>query len=160
MVDIGCGLGFSTKYFEKRGIQSVGIEGAEGDIIDAVFKGKIIKNDYINSSALGDSDNFDLCWCVEFVEHVEEKFMNNFLNDFKHCKYVAMTHAIPGQPGHHHVNCQNDLYWSGKLEGIGFKLNKEYTESFRPIIKNLIEHKSFPHTFYLTTLLFFENNEI
>jgi len=159
VVDIGCGLGFSTLYFKNRGLLSVGVEGAEGAIVNAVYKGKIIKNDYIVSSALTD-DKFDLCWCAEFVEHVEEKFMDNYLNDFKKCKYIAMTHAVVGQPGHHHVNCQNEPYWIDKMKENGFEVNRDYTDHLRAIVETLINDKIFPHALYLKTLLFFEKNEI
>jgi hypothetical protein len=57
--------------------------------------------------------------------------MPNFLETFKHCKYVAMTHALPGQPGHHHVNCMNAEYWFGAMEAIGFSLMVEETNEMR-----------------------------
>ncbi len=156
VVDIGCGLGFSTLYFKNRGLLSVGVEGADGTILNSVFKGKIIKNDYISSSALTNEDNFDLCWCAEFVEHIEEKYMDNFLNDFKKCRYIAMTHAVVGQPGHHHVNCQNEPYWLDKMKENRFELNRDYTNLLRIIVNKLIDDKNFPHALYLKTLLFFE----
>ena len=27
--------------------------------------------------------NFDLCWCVEFLEHVQEMYINNYFDTFK-----------------------------------------------------------------------------
>ena len=154
VVDIGCALGHSTLYFSRKNLTAVGIEGSPFAIKNAIFKGSIIKNDYIISSGLTDEE-FDLAWAGEFVEHVEEKFMDNFLSDFKHCKHVAMTHAVPGQPGHHHVNCKDEEYWIEKLKASGFKFEKDYTKELRAIVNTLSENKAFPHAFYLKTLLFF-----
>ncbi|MFZ4600147.1 MAG: hypothetical protein ACOYNN_16020, partial [Terrimicrobiaceae bacterium] len=52
---------------------------------------------------------------------VDEEYMPNFIETFKSCKYVIMTHALPGQPGHHHVNCQHAGYWLNVMEKNGFK---------------------------------------
>jgi len=153
VVDIGCALGHSTLYFSKS-TKAVGIEGSTFAIRAAVFKGQIIKNDYVISAGLT-TEKFDLAWACEFVEHVEEKYMNNFLSDFKHCKHVAMTHAIPGQPGHHHVNCQDASYWIKVMELNGFEFEADYTNELRALVDTLSDNKSFPHAFYLKTLLFF-----
>jgi len=45
----------------------------------------------------------DLVLCQEVVEHIEEKYLENLLDSFATGKYVLMTHAVPGQGGHHHV---------------------------------------------------------
>jgi len=42
-----------------------------------------------------------------------------------------MTHALPGQPGHHHVNCMPIEYWCGVMEAIGFKMLVEETNEMR-----------------------------
>ena len=44
-----------------------------------------------------------------------------------------MTHAVPGQEGYHHVNCQLSEYWIKKLQSIGF----EYNDNLSKKIKNL-----------------------
>jgi len=36
-----------------------------------------------------------------------------------------MTHAVPGQAGHHHVNCQPAEYWVEKLATRGFRLARD-----------------------------------
>ena len=55
IIDIGCGLGFSTNYFSNKGLYAIGVEGGENAIKRNVFKGSIIKNDYTKSSALNDA---------------------------------------------------------------------------------------------------------
>jgi hypothetical protein len=44
-----------------------------------------------------------------------------------------MTHALPGQPGHHHVNCQPSRYWVQRLKGIGFDLDYRLTRYARTL---------------------------
>ena len=101
---------------------------------------------------------FDLIWCCEFVEHVEKKYINNFLNDFKTGKNIAMTFAIPGQEGYHHVNCQLGEYWIKKIKKIGFELNKKFTNKLREMAIKSNTDLLFPHSGHLTRILFFENN--
>ena len=36
-----------------------------------------------------------------------------------------MTHALPGQGGHHHVNCQPPEYWIEKMARRGYALSPE-----------------------------------
>jgi len=156
VADIGCGLGYSTRYFAKKGLHAVGVEGGLNAINDSVFEGLLLKNDYTESSVFPEDTEYDLIWCCEFVEHVEEQYSDNFLNDFKVAKFIAMTFAEPGQSGYHHVNCQPQEYWIEKVEALGFKFNKEYTEELRNIAKQTNENRSFTHAGHLMKLLFFE----
>jgi hypothetical protein len=34
-----------------------------------------------------------------------------------------MTHAVPGQGGHHHVNCQPAEYWIEKMRKRNYRLD-------------------------------------
>ena len=40
-------------------------------------------------------------------------------------RVVAITHAVPGQEGHNHVNCQPVEYWMDKMWQRGFTLSYE-----------------------------------
>ena len=75
--------------------------------------------DYFSGGPPSLAGDFDLCWCSEFVEHVEQEFLPNVLAAFRRCRWVAMTHAVPGQTGHHHVNCQPRRYWLDAMERFG-----------------------------------------
>jgi len=144
VLDIGCGRGFSSKYFQSLGCDILGVDGStqagEMSLIPEYF----LLNDYEGGPALSRSEIeyndkpikdfvFDLCWCCEFVEHVWEKYSQNFIDDFKQCRYVAMTYASPGQSGHHHVNCQPEEYWIKKMESNGFEYLLEETEEYRRV---------------------------
>ena len=78
--------------------------------------------------------DFDLVWCCEFVEHVEERYLPHFLATFaRGTRFVMMTHARPGQPGHHHVNCREAGYWVEHLASVGFRFDAARTEHTRSL---------------------------
>jgi SAM-dependent methyltransferase len=121
VLDVGCGEGLTVDYFSNLGCEAIGIEGVEQD------HPRIIQQDFTLGEADLDRQGYDLVWSCEFVEHVEEKYMHNFLDAFKRGKIVLMTHASPGQAGYNHVNCQDQSYWVGVMAGIGYKLDEELT---------------------------------
>jgi len=157
VADIGCGLGYSTRYFSQKGLYAVGVEGGLNAINNSVFEGNLLNIDYTKESAFDpEYDEHDLIWCCEFVEHVEEEYVDNFLSDFKTGKVVAMTFADVGQAGYHHVNCQPESYWIKNLESIGFKLNREFTEELRAMAVQSRVDPTFPHGTHLRRMLVFE----
>ena len=141
VIDIGCGEGHSTKYFKEKGCIVLGVEGSKAAIQNSPVKESLIRHDYTKWPFYPDTE-FDLAWSCEFVEHVEEKYLNNFLETFKASKYVFMTHALPGQGGYHHVNCQPKEYWINNLSEIGFEFDKELTQK----AKKKARHGYFMHT--------------
>lgn len=133
VVDVGCGFGFHSKYFsEILGLETLSIEGSEKIVELSVVPGLIKHHDYRTGPCTLDK-TYDLCWSVEFVEHVEEKFVENFISTFKCCRYLLMTHALPGQGGHHHVNEKNQDYWINLLKSHNFEFDLEMTENCRKI---------------------------
>jgi SAM-dependent methyltransferase len=130
VVDVGCGEGHSVAYFRGLGCAVLGIDGIAQDAED------IVQHDYSTGPyphALGE---FDLCWCCEFVEHVEAEYEENFLATFAHARIIAMTHGLPGQGGHHHVNCQPPDYWIERMREHGFRLNRPATRRARQLTPN------------------------
>ncbi len=124
VIDVGCGEGQALEYFRQLGCDVVGIDGMpqnDPDIIECDF----------SKGSVQITDPYDLVWCCEFVEHVVEEKMRNYLNVFASAQYIAMTHATPGQPGHHHVNCQTEDYWRGAMAVAGFQLDPVLTKMAR-----------------------------
>jgi len=129
VVDVGCGYGYSTKWFRDHGLHTTGIEGDPAAVKGTKCPGAIIPHDY----TLGPLpvDPKDLAWCAEFVEHVEEQFMPNYMATFLCCKWVVITHGEPGQDGWHHVNCQTSAYWIDQFQKRGFHHHEDATEWMR-----------------------------
>lgn len=124
VVDVGCGEGHALKFFrDELGCDVMGIDGLPQEDEDTSV------HDFTDGPC--HAPECDLIWCCEFVEHVEERFMLNFLTTFRYGKYVALTHAEPGQSGHHHVNCKHPQYWIGAMAAIGFKFDDILTKCAR-----------------------------
>jgi len=130
MADIGCGPAGMVELALKKGLRVIGIDGDDKVERPDSVKEYIIIHDYA-TGPYKTLEPHDLGWCVEFVEHVDIQYMPNFVETFKGCKYVAMTHALPGQPGHHHVNCKPFEYWLGVMEYNGFELLIDGTNDMR-----------------------------
>ena len=77
VIDIGCGEGHSTKYFINRGIDAIGIEGGNNAYNNSPVKDNLILHDYVDSPYIPEK-KYDAVWCCEFVEHVGEKYSENF----------------------------------------------------------------------------------
>ncbi|UCF92598.1 MAG: methyltransferase domain-containing protein [Desulfobacterales bacterium] len=109
VMDVGCAEGFHTKYFEQLGCRIVGVEGLLPNAIhpDSLFP--IIINDFRKSYV--QVAKVDLAWCCEVLEHIEEEFLDKVMQTLLNGRYIAITHALPGQGGHHHVNEQPPGYW-------------------------------------------------
>lgn len=118
VLDVGCGDGATVRWFRDRGLRTVGIDGIPQDDPD------IVTHDFElgpwQDLGGGPMIDVDLVWAAEFVEHVEERYVPNFVATFRCAPVVAMTHAVPGQGGWHHVNCRTSDYWWGVLAGAGF----------------------------------------
>jgi SAM-dependent methyltransferase len=153
VLDVGCGMGYQMQEFMKYCDDVIGIDGSPYASENSPVKENIFQHDFTVGELLTE-DRYDLCWCCEFVEHVKEEYKDNFLSTFAFCKYVAMTHAVPGQGGHHHVNCQPKEYWIDNMERYGFEYDEEFTEKLKKIA--LTEGDYFPH--FASTGLFFRKS--
>jgi SAM-dependent methyltransferase len=106
VLDVGSGLGHSSRYFFRRGLQVIAVEGLADNVRDAIFP--TLLHDLTNGPI---QTRVDLVHCQEVVEHIEERFLENLLRSLTCGKYILMTNALPGQGGHHHVNEQSTEYW-------------------------------------------------
>jgi len=129
VVDIGCGYGHSTKWFRDHGLHATGIEGDPAAVEGTKCPGAIVKHDYTLGPLV--IDPTDLAWSAEFVEHVQERFVRNFMATFNCCRHAVITHGEPGQIGHYHVNCQPSWYWIREFGRLGFDHNEQETRWMR-----------------------------
>ena len=117
VLDLGAGMGYSSHYFHKKGLKVISVEGMRDNVENAVYPS--ILHDLTESPV---SCKVDLVHCQEVVEHIEEKFLDNLLRSLACGRFILMTHAVPGQDGHHHVNCQPTEYWVEKLARHNYRL--------------------------------------
>ena len=147
-IDIGCGTGGMVNYALGRGCRSIGIDGDYS--VDK--EGPVMIYDF-TKGPVDVPMSFDLGWSVEFVEHIEEEYMDNWMAIFQKCKYAVITYAPPGWPGHHHVNCQDQDYWVEKFNKYGLTFDEEETSNVR-------ENSNMRKPFMQSRGLFFKNNAI
>jgi hypothetical protein len=125
MVDVGCGEGIAVDHFAALGVDALGVEGIPQE------HSLIVTHDYTTGPLYFDPK--DLVWSCEFVEHVEERYVDNFLATFACGLDVLITHAEPGQAGYHHVNCQPADYWIERMRVIGYDLDPGLTRMTRSL---------------------------
>jgi hypothetical protein len=67
----------------------------------------------------------DLVWSCEVAEHIQPEKVDNYIETLSNGKVIAMTHAVPGQAGHHHVNCQPAEYWIDLMASHGYSISDD-----------------------------------
>ena len=146
-IDIGCGTGGMVEVAHDAGMNAFGIDG------DATIdrRAPVTIHDFTTGPAEF-HDLIDLAWSVEFVEHVREKYIDNYMTAFQQCQYALITYAPPGTPGHHHVTCMPEDYWVLKFQEYGFKYLKEETLAIR-------ERSTMGRDFMRDNGLFFRNEK-
>lgn len=134
--DVGCGEGHFVKHMLGKQCQAWGIDGCVEALETAVVTRECIVIHDFSRGVLNTPEKVqspDLVYSCEFVEHVEQKYIENFLRIFDLARIVCFTHAFTDQPGHHHVNCQEPDYWISAMEKRGFLWDEESSKQSRHI---------------------------
>jgi hypothetical protein len=109
------------------GVVAHGIDGLERNVRNAKFPlalHDLTKGPYVFPC--------DMTHCVEVAEHIEPAHVDNLMRTLANGSVAVMTHGLPGQPGHHHVNNQPQEYWVEKFDAYGYALSID-NELFREI---------------------------
>lgn len=145
VVDVGCGEGHALNYFKGKGLEVLGIDGMPIGIEG------IVQHDYSTGEFDVSPGAFDLVWSCEFVEHVDEQCLSNMRTSFCSAPVIAMTHAFPGQGGHHHVNCRNSEYWIGVMASWGYRFDAQATQK----AKSMAAHNINPYNHFVRSGMIF-----
>lgn len=164
VIDIGCGPGGMQDICNDLDISWYGLEG-DPNVMQTNESGMLWD---LTTGIPPITKNFDLAWSTEFLEHIEEKYIPNFLPIFQKAKYACCSGALPGTPGHHHVNCQPTEYWIAVFNSYGFDFDATYTNILRNIsvqerirkTDNFRKVESGKKQFFKTTGMFFVNRNI
>jgi hypothetical protein len=126
MTDLGSGQGHTSQWFKERSIDVTAVEGLEFNVKNSVVPA--ILHDLTKKSF---EQPTDLVLCVEVVEHIEEEYLEFLLTSLCQGNILFMTHAVPGQPGYHHVNCQDSKYWIDHISKKGYTLLEKESQEIR-----------------------------
>ncbi len=130
-LDLGAGRGFASAYMVKaHGIPVVAVDGLEKNALDAVYP--VLRHDITQAPVCC---RVDLVYCSEVVEHIDRRHLDKLLGSLACGRIVLMTHGLPGQGGHHHVNNQPSEYWVMALKKKNFSLLQADTLAVRRLGK-------------------------
>tara|TARA_B100000900_G_C20600428_1_gene725291 strand:- start:962 stop:1525 length:564 start_codon:yes stop_codon:yes gene_type:complete len=155
MLDIGCGPGGMVELAKSKGLKAYGIDGD----FEVKRSKNISKFVTIHDYETGPSPldiNVDLIWSVEFLEHVWEKYQDNYMKDFQRGKFVVCTFSEKN--GHHHVNLKPASYWIDVFKDYGFSHDADMTKTIREVTTLNITGKFAHKPFVKTHGLFFVRN--
>jgi SAM-dependent methyltransferase len=130
VLDLGSGMGFASEYFFRQGLRVIAVDGAAENIRNAVYP--TLQIDITRGSVVCE---VDLVHCQEVVEHVAEAYLENLLDCLCNGKFLLMSHALPRQYGHHHVNLQPKEYWVAHLDRRGFNYLVEDSRRIRELAR-------------------------
>ena len=131
VLDLGSGIGYSADFFHRKGLRTVAVDGLSDNVKMALYP--TVCHDLTKGPVL---TSVDLVHCHEVVEHIDKRFLENLLLSLCCGRIILMTHALPGQGGHHHVNEKPDRYWAEHLARRGYNLLAEDTKRIRAIAKS------------------------
>ena len=120
----------ADEWFQRAGIAAVGIDGLKFNCAKSVYP--LVQADLSHRAVYCP---VDLVLCVEMVEHLEEKYLDNLLDTLCNGKIIVMTNALPGQGGYHHVNEQPTKYWIDQFAKRNCTVSKDDTEKIQSLAK-------------------------
>lgn len=132
ILDVGSGRGFAADWFRKNCQKVIAIDGLKENVDNSLVPA--ILHDLTLNPFL--SNGIDFVNCIEVVEHIEEKYLDNLLDTLCNGKILLMTHAVPGQDGWHHVNCQESAYWIDHLKRRNFNVDIEESKIIQRLAKS------------------------
>lgn len=130
VLDVGSGRGHAASWFHREGCAVVAMDGEQLNVKTALFP--TVQHDMTVSPFICP---VDMVHCQEVVEHIDPAHLGNLMATLANGSVVLMTHAGPGQIGHHHVNCQPSEYWVKQFAKWQFGLLPDDTEKVREIAK-------------------------
>lgn len=156
VVDVGCGRGISTKWFQDHGAKVLCVEGSSDAVSQSLLKKEDIVQHDFSRGPWWPEETYDVAWAVEFVEHVGRQYMHNYLPIFKRAALIFVTHSYWG--GWHHVEVHGDYWWRARMEMQGFVFSPELTTFAHEMAQISIKTHKASHLMY--SLQVFINPEV
>ena len=82
VLELGCARGYVLRRFEQEGIYGKGVDSSDHCWLTRVSN-NITKHDLLVTPWPFKDQEFDLCYSLNFLEHVPEKYLNNVIAEIK-----------------------------------------------------------------------------
>lgn len=128
VLDLGSGCGNASLYFHRKGLHVVAVDGLWASVERSFYPS--VQHDLTTGPI---RTRVDLVHCQEVVEHIEERYIDHVMDSLLTGRIILMTHALPGQGGHYHVNLQPSEYWINHLTRRGCVHLEEDTRRIRAL---------------------------
>lgn len=121
-LDVGSGDGAMVNFAERLGVEVNGL-----DQLPRPNHPKLLQVDLREPQDL--RRTYELVTSIETAEHIEEPYADVFVDTIvRHAKNrIVFTAAMPGQPGHGHVNTKDAYYWRKKFWDRGWNYSAHDT---------------------------------
>ena len=90
-IDVGCGRGFSSKYFLDNGARVLCVEGSHDAVVQSLLPSSVIREHDFTRGPWWPKETFDVAWSVEFIEHVGRQYMPNYFPIFKKSALIMVN---------------------------------------------------------------------
>lgn len=137
VLELGCGGGWFTEEFLKRGVEIVAVEGTHVGYNRAIKRGVpasvLIRHDL--RKALDLKRTFDMVVCTEVAEHIECPFSSQLVqNIVSHGKLAWFSFEEPAtnEAHYHHCNERPEKFWVSLFKFYGrtpFRLPEDVTRA-------------------------------
>jgi hypothetical protein len=124
VIEIGCSSGAMLEPFHEAGIEVRGVDGDYTAFLDGIRAN--IPEEFFQVHDLREpyhpSKKYDMCLCIETLEHIEPEFAAVALDSICRCSdRLFITAAAPGQGGIGHVNLLPIGKWAAQFRERGFR---------------------------------------
>jgi Methyltransferase domain len=128
VVDVGCGRGTSTTWFQYQGLDVLCVEGSHDAVTKTLLpdpKSQVVEHDF-SRGPYWPAKTYDAAWSVEFLEHVSRQYHYNYMTVFRKAAIIFVTSSRWG--GWHHVEIHDDEWWIQKYESYGLRYSGKLTQ--------------------------------
>jgi len=140
VLDVGCGRGISTLWFQTHGAKVLCVEGSHDATQKSFLHPNVVVEHDFARGPWWPADTYDVVWCVEFLEHVSRQYHFHYLTAFRKAAIVMATSSRWG--GWHHVEVHYDEWWIQKMTAYGFIYSEELTDQVRKWATQDIQNKT------------------
>lgn len=148
IIDLGCGKGYSARYFLDKGAKVLCVEGSHDAVMQSLLPPEVIVEHDFTRGPWWPEETFDIAWSTEFLEHVGRQYMRNYMPIFQRSALIFVTSS--GWGGHHHVEVHGSWWWISRFEAQGFV----YSERLSKIISHQAKLTPRSHGHHAQSLLY------